>query len=429
MDNCVFPPEIIDQTIDQLFDDLPSLSQCALVSRNWLPTSRIHLYHTVRVKFREDLRSLRYEHPKKLDLVLQTLIDSPALMGYIRAFHLDCERTAIEQIHPNPILAALDPNVCIQTEENVAAVLETIFKIGNIQRFVFNGGASWTDDGLAFTPRLAKAMEQLGRASSLMDLELHGLSSMLYIAAPNVQHLRLRWWSFPGHAVQNMHQYTARLKSLHFDSVANVEHLVGLLMTPGCLWDIKALQHLHGFSGHSDIDDFNRLLERCGNSLTSLSLHSGGMYALPDSAIRLALCPSLEYLGFTLSGPLESEAGWIVSVLSQVRQANVLRHIIIAFEIDSQNPRKLTWTAIEEALCSPRFDRLESITVEVTDRQWISQMPTVQEMQTFGPFVDEIKAELPCLASRGILAVEIPKLEMSTCGFVDRSLAARRWLA
>ena len=45
-----FPPELVDRTIDHLYDDKPSLRACALVSRSWLNTSRHHLFRTLLVR-------------------------------------------------------------------------------------------------------------------------------------------------------------------------------------------------------------------------------------------------------------------------------------------------------------------------------------------------------------------------------------------
>lgn len=54
----VLPPEIFDETIDHLWDDPKSLEACSLTCRAWVPTSRLHLFRTVRVRSAEDCTSL-----------------------------------------------------------------------------------------------------------------------------------------------------------------------------------------------------------------------------------------------------------------------------------------------------------------------------------------------------------------------------------
>lgn len=40
----VVPQELVDTIIDNLFDDKEALRMCSLVSRLWLPSSRLHLF-------------------------------------------------------------------------------------------------------------------------------------------------------------------------------------------------------------------------------------------------------------------------------------------------------------------------------------------------------------------------------------------------
>ncbi|THH23224.1 hypothetical protein EUX98_g7956 [Antrodiella citrinella] len=42
----VFPPELVDQTIDYLHDDKPNLKTCSLVSRLWLNSTRHHIFRS-----------------------------------------------------------------------------------------------------------------------------------------------------------------------------------------------------------------------------------------------------------------------------------------------------------------------------------------------------------------------------------------------
>ncbi|GBE77414.1 hypothetical protein BKA93DRAFT_52362 [Sparassis latifolia] len=41
------PPEMCDIILDHLWDDVPTLAACSLAYRQWLPTTRLHLFNTV----------------------------------------------------------------------------------------------------------------------------------------------------------------------------------------------------------------------------------------------------------------------------------------------------------------------------------------------------------------------------------------------
>ncbi|KAI0073165.1 hypothetical protein K474DRAFT_1603825, partial [Panus rudis PR-1116 ss-1] len=43
------PPELADYTLDFLHDDAATLGSCALTCKAWLPTSRFHLFHTLKL--------------------------------------------------------------------------------------------------------------------------------------------------------------------------------------------------------------------------------------------------------------------------------------------------------------------------------------------------------------------------------------------
>ncbi|CAL1709862.1 unnamed protein product [Somion occarium] len=45
----VLPQELIDEILGHLWNDIPSLHSCTLVHSSWLPTSRLHLFHTLNV--------------------------------------------------------------------------------------------------------------------------------------------------------------------------------------------------------------------------------------------------------------------------------------------------------------------------------------------------------------------------------------------
>ena len=45
----MLPPELFDETLDHLWDDTKTLQACSQVCRSWAPTTRLHLFRTVRL--------------------------------------------------------------------------------------------------------------------------------------------------------------------------------------------------------------------------------------------------------------------------------------------------------------------------------------------------------------------------------------------
>ncbi|KAF8486581.1 hypothetical protein JB92DRAFT_2547039, partial [Gautieria morchelliformis] len=43
----ILPGELIDQVIDHLHDDPPSLRACCLTCHAWAPSSRFHIFHDI----------------------------------------------------------------------------------------------------------------------------------------------------------------------------------------------------------------------------------------------------------------------------------------------------------------------------------------------------------------------------------------------
>ncbi|KAI0076450.1 hypothetical protein K474DRAFT_1622892, partial [Panus rudis PR-1116 ss-1] len=52
------PPELVDEAIDHLWNDIRSLQSCSLVCKAWLPSSRLHLFRTVRLRKADDCAKL-----------------------------------------------------------------------------------------------------------------------------------------------------------------------------------------------------------------------------------------------------------------------------------------------------------------------------------------------------------------------------------
>ncbi|KAI0076775.1 hypothetical protein K474DRAFT_1191003 [Panus rudis PR-1116 ss-1] len=52
------PPELVDEAIDHLWNDIRSLQSCSLVCKAWLPSSRLRLFRTIRLRKADDCAKL-----------------------------------------------------------------------------------------------------------------------------------------------------------------------------------------------------------------------------------------------------------------------------------------------------------------------------------------------------------------------------------
>ena len=79
-----FLPEICEEIIDQLQDDVPSLCECALTCRDWHVRSRIYLFRNIRLYGRkvEEFSSHLTSHPSIRPLVQSVHIPFP-LKGFL----------------------------------------------------------------------------------------------------------------------------------------------------------------------------------------------------------------------------------------------------------------------------------------------------------------------------------------------------------
>ena len=57
------PPEILDYTLDFLYDDQDTLKQCCLASKSWLPRTRRHLFSKVTFRSATNLESWKQTFP------------------------------------------------------------------------------------------------------------------------------------------------------------------------------------------------------------------------------------------------------------------------------------------------------------------------------------------------------------------------------
>ena len=81
-----FPPELCDQIIDYLWDDLDSLRACSLTCYDWHPSSRFHLFRNVRLRHSDDVTRFR-----------ALLASSPGIAPCVRKLSLSADYDGSEE--------------------------------------------------------------------------------------------------------------------------------------------------------------------------------------------------------------------------------------------------------------------------------------------------------------------------------------------
>ncbi|KAH9832892.1 uncharacterized protein C8Q71DRAFT_243006 [Rhodofomes roseus] len=82
----VLPPELFDESIDHLWDDPKSLAACALTCRDWIGTSRLHLFRTVRIQ--------NASQCARFEALLQS---TPAIARCVRRFTVSAEYKGVDE--------------------------------------------------------------------------------------------------------------------------------------------------------------------------------------------------------------------------------------------------------------------------------------------------------------------------------------------
>jgi len=164
------PQELVDYIIDHLHDDRLTLNNCSLVSRAWLPTSRLHLFAKVSLTVSPANTLPPTELCRRLHLLLST---SPSLIPNIRELDI-CEGSPGQpQTGPH---GAIRSTTWVTTERTFPQLLKLLT---HLQRVEFS--AQSTLHWATLPPSLQGALRHV-----------FGLPFLTYI--------RLKAWSFTSFA-------------------------------------------------------------------------------------------------------------------------------------------------------------------------------------------------------------------------------------
>ena len=80
------PAELIDQVIDCLYDDIPSLQACCLTSREFLPGARFHIFHDVLL-----------QGPDRANAFVEALKGSPHISSFVKILEMEVDLFSIPE--------------------------------------------------------------------------------------------------------------------------------------------------------------------------------------------------------------------------------------------------------------------------------------------------------------------------------------------
>lgn len=157
----LLPQEILDHVIDHFHSDLPTLRICALVSHTWLPSSRVHIFHTVSLHPPTKSASSRLwrflEKPTACQRLHLVLGASPAIVPCIR--HVVIREGILSK-------------EWIAQERTLPLLLHSLT---HVRRLELERSASMRLEWRALTGTLQGAVRAVLRLGSFSELKLVGL--------------------------------------------------------------------------------------------------------------------------------------------------------------------------------------------------------------------------------------------------------------
>lgn len=183
------PQELVDHTIDYLYDDSVALKSCSLVCCSWLPTSRLHLFSSIAFKARPPKSSLG--QPRNLCNRFYTLLlRNPELARHVHALE-------IWEGAPFAHLTRSDMRYTSWVTEEPTLPL-TLAKLTSLKRLQFCGNS------VISYQHLPKSLQ-------------HALNGVL--ALPSLTYIRLHNWAFPTFSdLASLLARTTNLKGLALSS-------------------------------------------------------------------------------------------------------------------------------------------------------------------------------------------------------------------
>lgn len=391
----VLPPELVDEAIDHLWDDPKALQACSLTCRAWVPSTRLHLFRTARVRKAEDCVSL------------SALLDSsPIIARCVRKLTIDAEYHGSDEENHNRKEDGAWVNSAVGLVEKLGRVNTLALSrmrwdalLPETKR-AFQGLFKVVRTLLIFEVRFGASADVLAFLSGfpeLHELYFHGVSWERESPAPspdallragdeermNLSYLFLDPRSSPTLVAEWLlsHPSEKGLRNIQlcWRELENTKPLGDLLQASGSALEHLQIEFPEGLSEQA----FQQNQLTLAHNTSLQSLYFGGLDVSADASRALFASHLFP---------------WVAVMLSQI-QSPVLREITFELELPTlADLKSLDWVRIDRELARTEFsDLLVRFYVNCTDRD---QGSGVDE-----DIKKEIEECLPSFNERGILRV------------------------
>ncbi|KAI0672685.1 hypothetical protein C8Q78DRAFT_673897 [Trametes maxima] len=322
------PQELVDQTIDHLWNDRESLLACSLACHSWLPSARTHLFR--------DLRLTGATHCDRFEALLGTV---PDVARYIRK------------------LAINEPRSTAYAQHWISRVPSLVARLPNLTALEF---VALRYVSLRDVPPVALAALSKLTALVFADVYFDTFADMhaLLSAASGVRDLcfyRVSWLN-PSCVPAESNALPVEappLRRLVLDSWASSVMLQEWLL-PRCAGHLDVRTLMVRWRERDCVDVLNALLRACGPALEHLYVE------LPTSMEESQELPSLahntglrtlEIDGLVIPGC----AAWTSAILGDLRAPALEKLSVSMLVLNGSSISSFDWDSLDGTLSQPSF--------------------------------------------------------------------------
>ncbi|KZT72772.1 hypothetical protein DAEQUDRAFT_808758 [Daedalea quercina L-15889] len=333
----IVPPELCDYIIDYLHKDRKSLEACTLTCREWVPTSRYHLYCDVFL-----------HKPKLFPAFKRLLTASPLLGSYVRVLRI----SKLDKASQADLM---------MVEELLPAILGDLPNLEHLGGSLLSTAASI----LRFMPDRTPVTElclQYCEFSALDDF------ARLFYSCPRLQSLELCGvcWASTSCDVLPPILDAPEPRRLVLGRDVDFASAIGFLLRGNHHRHIHSLSA--ALSSEADAYALSVLMENIGETLTELEIEwhpvrpGLNVVSMPST---LSIPPNVSVERLTIRSAVSHaySTPWVTSLLSAVgpvRMTTFALEIRLLGELNA-----LDWKSVESTLTSERFESLRRVMVKV----------------------------------------------------------------
>ncbi|KAI0823524.1 hypothetical protein BC628DRAFT_1411547 [Trametes gibbosa] len=350
----MLPPELWDETIDYLWDDVQSLHACSLACKTWLPCSRFHLFRNVRLRHADDVLRFR-----------ALLSSSPGIAPCVRKLSLSADYSGT-----TPDGTAQEDDTWVNGAATLLPLLHNITTLGlaRVRWHALNAETRAAFAGVCRNVQQLFLFEVSFDASRDVVAFLSGFPALreLYFQAVSWKHDSPSPFEDPSSTQALAEPGRMQLSYLFLDSKSSPTLVTDWLLKHPEEHRLRTIQLCwRELDNAKAIGD---LLQASGSSLESLQVEfPAGLSEddVPQSHLSLAHNTGLRSLHF---GGLDVRAShaflssglfpWVTAMLAQMRSRR-LQEVSFALEIASAaDLRALDWARIDADLARTEFHGL-----------------------------------------------------------------------